>query len=217
MFHRLRFPAGLFCARPQPTPNLPTPCKTPGCAVCSGVAGRPQRESVSAQFRGRCGGDRGRSHLVPDLDAPRHGSHVLKNMHLCQSVRLASTCVCCAVVDIMPCARVCLAGISRALGLSSVRRGSEKPPFGLCTICDAFCRQVCTRCNVCVSCLCVCVCVCVSLFVWRPQTPTHLRTHTRGRPAHTYTHAPAHTLSHTRDRRVDPNIVSWNRVVLLHG
>ena len=54
------------------------PATTPGCAVCSGVAGRPQRESIPAQFRGRCGRDRGRRHLVPDLDAPRHGSHVLK-------------------------------------------------------------------------------------------------------------------------------------------
>ena len=197
MFHRLRFPASLFCARPQPTPNLPTPCKTPGCAVCSGVAGRPQRESVSAQFRGRCGRDRGRSHLVPDLDAPRHGSHVLKNMHLCQSVRLASTCVCCAVVDIMPCARVCLAGISRALGLSSVRRGSEKPPFGLCTICDAFCRQVCTRCNVCVCvCLCVCVFVFPSLSGGHRHQPTYA--HTRAADLHTptRTHPHTHSLTH---------------------
>jgi hypothetical protein len=70
-------PASFLLAHSQ-RQTCPRPATIPGCTVCSGMAGRPQRESVPAQFRGRCGRDRGRRHLVPDLDAPRHGSHVLK-------------------------------------------------------------------------------------------------------------------------------------------
>ena len=50
-----------------------------------------------------------------------------------------------------PPAHACAAGVSRAVGLSGVRRGSKKPPLGLRSICDVFCRQVRAHCRACPS------------------------------------------------------------------